>query len=68
MTTKEIGEQVRERRDTLRLQQRDLAELSDVSLRTIIQVENGSGNPSLLTLQKLAGVLGLEMQLNVIHK
>ncbi|MBL7933042.1 MAG: helix-turn-helix transcriptional regulator [Bacteroidia bacterium] len=68
MTTKEIGEQIKERRDILRLQQRDLAELSGVSLRTIIQVENGSGNPSLDTLQKLTKVLGLEMQLNIINK
>lgn len=68
MSIKELGEQIRERRNVLRLQQRDLAELSGVSLRTIIQVENGAGNPSLVTLQKLAGVLGLEMQLHVIHK
>ena len=68
MTAKEIGEQIRERRDILRLQQRDLAELAGISLRTIIQVENGSGNPSLATLQKLAKVLGLEMQLSIINK
>ena len=68
MTTKEIGEQIKERRDILHLQQRDLAELSGVSLRTIIQIENGSGNPALATLQKLTKVLGLEMQLSIINK
>lgn len=68
MKTKEIGEQLKERRDLLKLQQRDLAELSGVSLRTIIQIENGSGNPSLHTLQKLTQVLGLEIQLTIRNK
>ena len=68
MTVQKIGEQVKERRDLLHLQQKDLAELSGVSLRTIIQVENGFGNPSIGTLQKLAEVLGMEMQITIKNK
>ena len=45
--------------------QYDLAELSAVSLRTIKEVESGKGNPSLITLNKIAQVLGMELQLVV---
>lgn len=65
MTTKQIGEYIKVRRDLLRLQQKDLSELSGVSLRTIIQIENGKGNPSLTTLCKIAEVLGSEVELKV---
>jgi transcriptional regulator with XRE-family HTH domain len=68
MTTKELGKYIKERRDILHLQQKDLAELSAVSLRTIIQIENGEGNPSLVTINKLTTILGLELQLKLINK
>lgn len=68
MTTKEIGQYLKERRNVLRLQQKDLAELSNVSLRTIIQIENGVGNPSLDTINKLLKVLGMEVQLKLLNK
>ena len=68
MTAQEIGQLIRERRGILRLQQIDLAELAEVSLRTIIQVEKGEGNPSLNTINQLARVLGMEVQLNIITK
>jgi len=56
---------VKERRKTLRLTQEDLAELSEVSLRTLKQFESGKGNPTLETLEKLAEVLGLEVRLEI---
>jgi transcriptional regulator with XRE-family HTH domain len=39
--------------------------LSGVGLRTVKQFESGKGNPTLETIQKLADVLGLEMQLAI---
>ena len=42
------------RRDSLRLTQESLAEMSGVNLRTLKQFESGKGNPTLVTLQKLA--------------
>jgi transcriptional regulator with XRE-family HTH domain len=68
MTTKELGRIIIERRDILRLHQKDLAELANVSLRTIIQIENGEGNPSLDTINKLAKVLGLQVQLDLLNR
>jgi transcriptional regulator with XRE-family HTH domain len=45
--------------------QETLALLTGVSLRTIKQLEAGKGNPTLETIQKLADVLGLELQLEI---
>ncbi len=68
METNKIGNYIKNRRNTLRLQQKDLAELSGVSLRTIIQIENGTGNPSIDTLNKLTKVLGVEIEFKMINK
>ncbi len=53
------------RRDFLDITQQDLAELSEVSLATVKDIERGSGNPSLSTVAKLLDVLGLEMEFRV---
>ena len=68
MKADKIGEYIKNRRSTLRLQQKDLAELSGVSLRTIIQIENNTGNPSIDTLNKLTKVLGVEIEFKIISK
>ncbi len=56
---------IKERRKELQVTQENLAELSGVGLRTLKQFESGKGNPTLLTIQKLADVLGLELCLKV---
>jgi len=56
---------IKERREVLQVTQETLAELSGVGLRTLKQFESGKGNPTLLTLQKLADVLGLEVSLKI---
>jgi len=68
MNAKEIGQKIKERRAVLKLQQKDLSELSGVSLRSVIIIESGEGNPALKTLQKLADVLGMELLLNIKNK
>lgn len=52
---------LRERRESLRVTQESLAELSGVGLRTLKQLESGKGNPTLTTLQKISDTLGLEI-------
>ena len=59
---------LKERRESLRVTQETLAELSGVGLRTIKQFESGKGNPTLMTLQKLGDALGLEISLKVKTK
>jgi transcriptional regulator with XRE-family HTH domain len=56
---------IKERRESLRVTQESLAEISGVGLRTLKQFESGKGNPTLTTLQKLADVLGMEVCLKV---
>ncbi|MDZ4203634.1 MAG: helix-turn-helix transcriptional regulator [Bacteroidales bacterium] len=56
---------MKERREVMQVTQETLAELSGVGLRTLKQFESGKGNPTLLTLQKLADVLGMEVCLKL---
>jgi transcriptional regulator with XRE-family HTH domain len=65
MHFEKIIKSIKERREELQVTQETLAELSGVGLRTLKQFESGKGNPTLLTLSKLADVLGLEVRLQV---
>lgn len=58
-------EHLKARREVLHVTQEVLAELSGVGLRTLKLLESGKGNPTLLTIAKLADVLGLELKLQV---
>jgi len=60
-----IGEIMKERRGFLRISQQDLAEMADVGLATVKDIERGKANPSLLTIEKICEVLGLEMTFKV---
>ena len=61
----ELVKTIKERREVMQVTQETLAELSGVGLRTLKQFESGKGNPTLLTLQKLADVLGMEVSLKI---
>jgi len=56
---------IKERREALQVTQERLAELSGVGLRTLKQFESGKGNPTLLTLQKISDLLGMEVCLKI---
>ena len=61
----ELLRTIKKRRDDMQVNQETLAELSGVGLRTLKQFESGKGNPTLLTLQKLADALGLEICIKI---
>ena len=61
----ELIKTIKERREALQVTQITLAELSGVGLRTLKQFESGKGNPTLLTLQKISDVLGMELSLKL---
>lgn len=61
----ELGNILKDRREVLNITQRDLAELSNVSLRTLKSIESGTSNPTFQTLAKLTEVLGMEIKLEV---
>jgi transcriptional regulator with XRE-family HTH domain len=62
---KEIGEVLHTRRNFLKLRQGDIAEITNITVRTLHSIENGTGNPSLTTLQKIADVLGMELVIQI---
>lgn len=65
MSPTKIGQLIQLRRKQLRLRQRDLAEMAGVTLRGLTNLENGTANPTLSMLSKIADVLGLEISLEV---
>ncbi len=65
MHFEEIIKTIKERREMMQVTQETLAELSGIGLRTLKQFESGKGNPTLLTLQKLTDVLGMEVCLKL---
>ena len=65
MNKDEIGKYIVERRDTLRISQGRLAELSGVSVHTLSNLETGNGNVTLETLLKVTKILGLKITVGV---
>lgn len=61
----ELMEIMKERREMLTLTQQDLAEMSQVGLATIKDIERGKGNPALSTVKKILDVLGIEIEYRI---
>ena len=59
------GEEIKLRRKTLAISQRDLAEMAGVGLATIKDIGRGKGNPSLSTISRILDVLGMEVLFRV---
>ena len=57
----DLKEVMKSRRKTLSISQLDLAEMAEVSLATVKDIERGKGNPSLATVNKIIEILGMEM-------
>jgi transcriptional regulator with XRE-family HTH domain len=58
----EVGEKIRAARREAGITQKDLAELSGVSERTVRAIEAGTGNPSLRAVAAAAGAVGLRLR------
>ena len=58
-------QRLKDRREKLGVTQEQLAELAEVALRTVKEIDAGKGNPTIGTLTKLADVLGMELKLEV---
>lgn len=61
MDKKQIGRVIVAARRREGLDQQTLADLSGVSARTLSDLERGTGNPTLSSLLKVVGTLGLEV-------
>ena len=64
-TLMSIGTIIKKRRSLLGISQQDLSDYSGVGISTVKDLERGVGNPSLLTLQKMLDVVGLEISFQV---
>lgn len=58
----ELRDLMKERREVLSLTQQDLAEMAQVGVATVKDIERGRGNPSLSTIKKILDVLGIEIE------
>ena len=65
MHLEELIKILKERREILNITQKDLAELSNVSLRTLKALESGKSNPTFDTLNSIVEVLGMEIKIEV---
>jgi len=59
----EIGLKIKQRRKELGLEQVDLCEMAEIGSTTLSKLEQGKGNITLESLEKLIAVLGLECTL-----
>jgi len=57
----ELAKLIKKRRKTLGINQEQLAELSEIGLRTIKGLESGNTNPTLKTVITILDVLGLAL-------
>ena len=65
MLIEELGNKIKERRRTLGITQKHLAELAGVNPNTIIRIENGKINPTIEVVNSIADVLGMELTISV---
>jgi len=65
MKIEELGKLLKHRRMVLSLTIRDLADLTDMSMTTISQIERGISNPTFKVLQNIIEFLNLEIKVEV---
>lgn len=58
---KEMGGYFRTRREMARISQKDLSDLTGLSVHTISDIEGGKGNPTIEVLLRLCECLGLKI-------
>ena len=61
----ELNEVMKKRRKELEISQLDLAEMAEVSVATVKDIERGKGNPSLNTVKRILMVLGMEIHYEI---
>ena len=60
-----IGEQIKQRRIELKMEQVDLQDYAEVGSTTLSKLEQGKANITVETLEKILEVLGLEIVVKV---
>ena len=65
MTKKEIGKLIKDRRKFLKITQKELSDIVGVGLRSLVDIENGKGNPTIDQINKILEALGLKMDITI---
>ncbi len=65
---KEIGNEIKLRRKSLKIDQRTLSELAGVSINTLTKIERGEANPSINVLFKILDTLGMDIKIIIKSK
>ena len=65
MNTHQIGEVIKARRKVLGIDQRALSEISGVAVHTLSNIEAGTGNPTVRSLNKVLAALGMELRVEI---
>ncbi len=65
MKNDKIGEIIQQRRLFLNLTQKDVAEMTGMTFKSISEIELGIRNPTLNTLTKILDVLGLAFSVHI---
>ena len=61
MKKEALGKYIAERRKSLQINQRELADLCGVSEHALVNLERGNGNPTFGLIDKVCEALGLEI-------
>lgn len=64
---KELGILIKERRKEFSITQRTLAELAEVNINTLTQMERGEGNPTVRTLERVLNIIGMTLTAKIIE-
>ena len=62
-----VGDIIKARRKEFGISQVRLAELSDISVNTLTQIERGEGNPTVKVLEKVLRTLGMQLTAKIIE-
>ena len=65
MKTVEMGQLIRKRRESLRIDQRALSEIAGISVHTLSNIEAGKGNPTVAILERALDALGMELRIEI---
>ncbi len=65
MDKKELGELIKKRRKSLKIDQQTLTLLAGVGLNTVVAVERGEGNPKFSTILSLLDTMGLQIKVTL---
>ncbi len=65
MDRNKLGRIIQNRRIALSLNQKDVAEMAGMTIKTIYAIENNKGNPTIQAFLKLLEVLGLDISIQI---